>query len=67
MKKLKLGDYVRVMRSKCGYDGYGEVIGPAYGNYWLIKIKKEGFPSCITVKETDLKKMKKNSGGKKNE
>ena len=57
-QKAKQSQYkpVYVLRSKCGYEGDGELIGDAYGDKALVKIDHQDFNKIITVKKTDLKK-----------
>lgn len=54
--KEPVGKPVYVLRSKCGYEGDGELIGEAYGDKVLVKIDHPDFNKIITVKKTDLKK-----------
>ena len=56
-EKEPRGKAIYVLRSKCGYEGDGELIGEAFGDKVLVKIDHPDFNKIITVKKTDLKNL----------
>lgn len=57
MKLLNSGDQVQVRTSTSGYVGPGELVEIAYGITWLVKVERNGVPTIITVKATQLCKV----------
>lgn len=49
-------DLVEVLNSKRGYKGPGTVVGPAYGNHYLVKVQIQDKTTVITVRFQDLRK-----------
>lgn len=49
-------DWVEVLSSNSNYKGPGQLLSPAYGNVWLVKIKREDDrPGVIAVRENCMR------------